>query len=146
MLPIITALLPVVSEVIDRVIPDKEAAAKAKLEMQKSMMDNEHSLRIAQLEINKREAEHSSIWVSGWRPAVGWLGVAGLAWVFLITPILHWLSLNFGWQTPPDVDVTILVNLLMALLGFGGLRTFEKVKGVAREDLSKKKFTMDPIE
>jgi hypothetical protein len=52
MIPLITALLPIVGDVIDRVIPDKEAAAKAKMEMQKSMMENEHAITLAQLEIN----------------------------------------------------------------------------------------------
>lgn len=145
MLPLITALLPIVSDVIDRVIPDKEAAAKAKLEMQASMMANEHAITLAQLEINKEEAKSDNIFVSGWRPAVGWLGVLALLWVYIIHPLLAWASINLGWQAPPEVDTTVILQILTGLLGFGALRTFEKTKGVARESL-KKKLTMEPIE
>tara|TARA_X000001382_G_scaffold92621_1_gene67196 strand:- start:469 stop:906 length:438 start_codon:yes stop_codon:yes gene_type:complete len=145
MLPLITALLPIVSDVIDRVIPDKEAAAKAKLEMQASMMANEHAITLAQLEINREEAKSDNIFVSGWRPAVGWLGVLALLWVYIIHPLLAWASINLGWQAPPEVDTTVILQILTGLLGFGALRTFEKTKGVARESL-KKKLTMEPIE
>lgn len=147
MIPIISAVLPIISTIIDRVIPDKDAAAKAKLEMQKALMENEQQIALAQLEINKKEAESSSLFVAGWRPAVGWLGVLGLFYVFIGQPILAWGSLNLGWVVPPEVDVSVLVNLLMALLGFGGLRTFEKVKQVQRENLKTPKFVpMKPIE
>lgn len=131
MLPIISAALPILDKVLDRVIPDEAERAKAKLEMQSELQKNEHAITLAQLEINKADAQSENWFQNSWRPAVGWLGVAGLGWVYLLHPILAWGSINLGWQAPPEIDPTVLVQILMSLLGFGALRTVEKVKKVA---------------
>jgi hypothetical protein len=91
------------------------------------------------VDVNKIEAASSSLFVAGWRPAVGWVGVLGLAYQFLGYPLMQW-----GWafgqgydiipkglNPPPDLDVEQLMTLLAGLLGFGGMRSFEKHKGVA---------------
>ena len=108
-----------------------------KLDLEEKKIDQATDL--AQVDINKIEAASSSLFVSGWRPAVGWVGVFGLAYQFLGYPVMQW-----GWSflqgvdiipsglaAPPNLDVEQLLVLLSGLLGFGGMRSFEKHKGVA---------------
>lgn len=93
-----------------------------------------------QVEINKIEAGSDSLYKSGWRPAVGWVCVAGLAFTFVIKPLLPWLvqvaGIPFGYVSAlppmPDIPMGDLTILLAGMLGLGGFRTFEKVKGAAR--------------
>jgi hypothetical protein len=87
--------------------------------------------------VNK--AASSNLFVSGWRPAVGWVGVLGLGYQFLGYPFMQWAwafcqgvdLIPQGLSAPPDLDVEQLMTLLAGLLGFGGMRSFEKHKGVA---------------
>jgi hypothetical protein len=125
----------------DLVTTDKE---KAQLELEGRKLDLEEkridqATDLAQVEINKIEAGSTSLFVSGWRPAVGWVGVLGLIYQFLGYPLMQWLW-AFGQgvdlipkelHPPPDLEVEQLMTLLAGLLGFGGMRTFEKHKGVA---------------
>lgn len=80
---------------------------------------------LAQIELNKVEASHRSIFVAGWRPWMGWVGGMGLANMFLINPWIQWITGKAGPNLPED----IIMELVLALLGLGALRTFEKVKG-----------------
>lgn len=93
--------------------------------------------------VNEAEARHSSIFVAGWRPAVGWIAAAALGFNFILQPLMVW-----GWallqsqgvvpdeMSPPKaLDISDLITLLIGMLGMGGLRTVEKVKRVARERL-----------
>ena len=107
-----------------------DATKAAELELK--LLELEQSASNAQTEINKLEAASTSLFVSGWRPAVGWTGVIGLNYQFIINPVLSWASTNFQWIAPPVIDTSVLIQLIMALLGVGGMRTYEKVKGVAR--------------
>ena len=120
---------------------DKERLEMAledrKLDLEERRIDQETGL--AQVEVNKIEAASASVFVSGWRPAVGWVGVLGLAYQFLGYPLMQWCW-AFGQgmdlipkelNPPPDLDVEQLMTLLAGLLGFGGMRSFEKSKGVA---------------
>ncbi len=78
-----------------------------------------------QAEINKIEAQHRSIFVAGWRPFIGWVCGSGLAFVFLLNPIIQWLTNEAGPALPMDA----MTELVIALLGLGGLRTLEKFGG-----------------
>jgi len=80
---------------------------------------------LAQIELNKVGASHRSIFVAGWRPWMGWVGGMGLANMFLINPWIQWITGKAGPNLPED----IIMELVLALLGLGALRTFEKVKG-----------------
>jgi hypothetical protein len=88
----------------------------------------------AQTDINLIEAQSPKLFVSGWRPAVGWLCVIGLFVQYLIYPLALWILPIIGHSEIklPVIDISDLYPLLFALLGVGGMRTFEKVKGVAR--------------
>jgi len=101
-----------------------------KAELDTKLKQLEQELLKAQIEVNKEEAKSKFLLTAGWRPFIGWVGGVALAYTFLISPLLSWLSVNFGWQPPPNVDVAVLFNLITAMLGFGAFRTYEKLKGV----------------
>jgi hypothetical protein len=140
MLPIIGALLPIVGKIIDKVIPDVVGREAAKMEIQLKLAEQEGELvkaliqsDIAQSEVNKTEAASDNIFKSGWRPAVGWIGVTGLAWTVFL-PVISWFLQMAGVQTPPlpQLGGEVLNTLLFGLLGLGGLRTYEKKSGVTK--------------
>jgi len=83
---------------------------------------------MAQVELNKVEASHRSVFVAGWRPAIGWVCALGLFNTFLINPWLQWFTSKAGPELPQD----IMLELVIALLGLGALRTVEKMNGRAK--------------
>jgi hypothetical protein len=132
LLALLPTLLPALTEVLDRVVPDQAAAAKAKLEMEARLLEAATAQASQQTEINKIEAGHQSIFVSGWRPYIGWVCGMAIAWAFLVAPMLSWLLPVMGVAAAvPPLQTEFLLELVFAMLGLGGLRTFEKLKGVA---------------
>lgn len=127
----ISAVLDIGSKVIDRMWPDPAQAAQAKLELFKLQQSGELSEITGQLEINKIEAGNPSLFVSGWRPFVGWVCGVGLVYSFIGQPILAWGSNYYHIALPPSLDTGTLLTTLGGLLGLGGLRTVEKINGVA---------------
>jgi hypothetical protein len=117
--------------IIDRLFPDPAKKAEAELELLKMTQSGDLQVILAQLAINAKEAESSSIFVAGWRPFVGWICGIGLAYATILHNLLEWLSVVRDWPLPPAVDTDTLLYVLGAMLGIGGLRTLEKVKGVA---------------
>jgi hypothetical protein len=91
-------------------------------------------------ETNITEASHKSLFVAGWRPFVGWVCASALAYEFLIYPLFLWLNQIF-WQVtpPPHLDTALLVQLLMAMLGMAGIRTYEKRNKIDTTDVKKGK-------
>jgi len=127
----VTALLDIGGKVIDRIWPDPTQAANAKFELFKLQQSGELSQIAGQLEINKAEATNPSVFVSGWRPFVGWICGFGLVYSFVWQPLLSWGSTAFNIPIPPNLDLSTLITLLGGLLGLGSLRTYEKISGVA---------------
>ena len=119
-------------KIIDRLFPDPAQKAAAELELLKLTQSGDLQTTLAQLEINAKEAQHTSIFVAGWRPFVGWGCGVGLLYATVGHNVLSWLATAKGWPLPPTVDADLLIYTLGGLLGIGGLRTLEKVKGVAR--------------
>ncbi len=117
---------------LDRFVPDPEAKRQAEAEFLRMAAEGELKQVIAQLEINAREAQHPSVWVAGWRPYFGWVGGTAFAYVGIIKPLLTWYATIMGWPIPPEIDLEFLWVVVSGLLGIGGLRTFEKTKGVTR--------------
>ena len=113
-----------VGNVLDQLFTSDEEKLDKKIVLQRLNQQPQ----LAQTEITKIEAQHRSIFVSGWRPAIGWVCTAGLAMTFIINPILQWASGKPGPVLPSD----IILELVLALLGLGALRTFEKLKGRAK--------------
>ncbi len=133
------ALIPLLGNVLDKVFPDANKAAEAKLKLLEMTQAGEFKaleadlqMAMGQIDVNKEEAKSTSVFVSGWRPAVGWVCVFGLMWTFLLHPALTWwLAMTGTPITLPNPAVDHLFELLFGLLGLGGFRTFEKVRGVA---------------
>lgn len=128
----VTAILDIGSKVIDRLWPDPSQAAAAKLELFKLQQSGELAQITGQMEINKTEAASGSVFVSGWRPAIGWICGAALAYQYIARPVVSWGVIAAGHPLPPmpGLDEN-LWQLLLGMLGLGGLRTFEKLNGVA---------------
>jgi len=101
-------------------------------------------LMMGQMEINKVEANHKSIFVAGWRPFIGWVGGFALAYKFLFYPLLGWawqMAIAFDWipatvTMPPTINATELYPIIMGMIGLGTMRTIEGVKGVKSTSLS----------
>lgn len=128
----ISAALDLGNTLIQRIFPDPAQASAAKLELMKLQQNGELQLITGQLEINKEEAKNSSLFVSGWRPSIGWICSASLAYQYILRPILTWTTLLLGYDLPPmpGIDAN-LWELILGMLGIGGLRTVEKLRGVA---------------
>ena len=134
MAPIIAALLPILGGVIDKVIPDKAAADKAKLEMQLKLLDAANAGALAQLEVNKVEAGHQSVFVAGWRPAIGWVCAAALAYSYMLVPLVGFTLTMMGQPVPkwPVLDGN-LWELMFGMLGMGALRSYDKAQERAQK-------------
>lgn len=128
----LSILLEVGSKVIDRVWPDKEKADAAKLELFKMQQSGELAQMAGQLKINEVEAANPSVFVSGWRPFIGWVCGFALVYSFIGQPLLSWASLTYHWAIPPALDLSTLLTLLGGMLGLSGMRTAEKLNNVAR--------------
>jgi len=130
------ALLPVVGNVIDKLvdrIPDPAARERAKLEAEATLLAASIEEMRGQVEINKIEAGNASIFVAGWRPAIGWSCAVAFGFMYVISPLVVWLGGIFGFSLPqPKFDADALMSLTFGMLGIAGFRTFEKIKGVAR--------------
>jgi hypothetical protein len=126
-------------KVIDKIFPDPAQRDAAKLELirlqrsgELAQLASDTQLANGQLEVNKVEAASASVFVAGWRPAVGWVCVIGLLYTFLLRPLLGWASGIWMIDAPPALDMGDLFTLLAGMLGLGGMRTFEKFHGVSK--------------
>lgn len=128
-------LIPVIGQLLDKVLPDTEAANKAKAELLSMQAKGEIDALLAQLEVNKEEAKSASVFVSGWRPFVGWVCGFGLGYVALFEPLARFVATVFFHYSGafPVIDTSLTMQVLLGMLGLGGLRTFEKSKGVANK-------------
>lgn len=129
--------------VIEKVVPDPDLKQKLQHETDLALVSQATALQQAitdaaakQADINLKEAESPSMFVAGWRPAVGWLCIAGISYAALLQPIVTWIAALFGGPSLPTVDAAALTSLLLALLGIGGMRSYEKVQGVSRDSLA----------
>jgi hypothetical protein len=128
----VSALLDIGGKVMDRLWPDPEKAAAAKLELFKMQQSGELSIIAGQLDINKVEAANPSIFVSGWRPFIGWVCGSGFAIQFVVGPMVEWGAAVYGNPVKfPQMDVATMMPLLIGMLGLSGYRTAEKINGVA---------------
>jgi hypothetical protein len=128
----ISAALDIGSKVIDRLWPDPSQAAAAKLELIKLQQSGELAQITGQLQINQVEAASASVFVAGWRPFIGWVCGAAFAYKFVLAPAAAFALSAAGHPiTLPVLDFTEMSTVLLGMLGIGGLRTLEKIKGVA---------------
>jgi len=129
-LGIAESVVGVAGKVLDKFVEDKDLKAKLDHELKTAF----HSANLAQIEVNKQEAAHQSLFVAGWRPFVGWVCGIALAYHFVLAPFLLFVFSAYGLeQELPEFDFSQLSTILMGMLGLGGLRTYEKMKKVSRE-------------
>lgn len=130
-IPILGDIVKSVGDLVSEVIPDADKRAEIKLkfaELADRADQREHDAAMGQVEVNKIEAAHRSLFVAGWRPFLGWTGGVGLAMIYIVQP-----AVQLARGEPVSLDTSELMVLLGGLLGFGGLRSFDKAKGTAND-------------
>jgi hypothetical protein len=124
----VTAALDIGGKLIDRFFPDPAQRDAAKLELLRLQQAGE----LAQVAVNQAEAANPSVFVSGWRPGMGWICVAACGWNWLGLPIAKLAAAYAGHDIPlSQADLTEMLPVLMGMLGLGGLRSWEKINGAA---------------
>lgn len=138
-IPIIGDIIDAVGGLVSEVVVDKDKKNELlfKIEQLKDKSDERfHEELLGQIEVNKVEAGHSSLFVAGWRPFIGWVGGVGLAYNFIVSPFI-----DFMVEGPmPELDSATLLTLVLAMLGVGAQRSFDKVKGVGTNSIGKGKL------
>jgi len=124
---IVASLVGPVTGLLDKFIEDKDQKNALAHEIATMSEKHSHEALKGQHEINKMEAAHKSLFVAGWRPAIGWICALGLLYNTIIANIIS------IWVDVPEVDTTLLVPVMMGMLGLGAMRSYEKVNSVARE-------------
>jgi len=127
-------LIGPVTGLLDKFIEDKDQKARLAHEVATMAQNHAQELAKGQLEINKMEAQHRSIFVAGWRPFLGWGLSFAMIWHFVLAPITIFGFSYAGVEAPelPAFDMDSLMTVLLGMLGLGGLRTVEKVKGLTK--------------
>ena len=122
----VTAVISAGKSLLDKIVADKDLKIQTKHEKEMAVFEN----ALKQLEINKEEAKHPSIFVSGWRPFIGWTCGISLCYNFILYPTMAIFIDNL-----PQLDTSQLTTVLFAMLGLGAYRTYEKTKDIARNNL-----------
>ena len=118
------------AKILDKFIVDKDLKEKLQHELLMSIQD----ANLAQIKVNQQEAAHKSIFVAGWRPFIGWVCGVSLAYHFILAPLIEWiLVLSGNTLDLPEFDFSQLSTIVMGMLGLAGARSYEKMKGVSRE-------------
>lgn len=132
----VAALIPLLTPVVEQLIahiPDPERRDKARMEAEATLLSLLGQQQQGQVEINKQEAASPHLFVAGWRPFIGWVCGVGLGYTYVVAPIwAWWLTLYYPSSSMPVLPTDNLFELVLAMLGLGGLRTFEKLKGVSK--------------
>ena len=131
---LLASLIQPVSQILDKAIPDQDL--KRKLSHELATMADQHAQRalLAQLEINKAEAASGRLFKGGWRPFVGWVCGVAFCYHFILQPVIVFIVALTGAAIPdlPEFQMNTLLTVLGGLLGIGGLRTYEKQKGLTK--------------
>jgi hypothetical protein len=127
-------LIGPVTGLLDKFVEDKDQKNALAHEIATMAERHAQETKMAQIEVNKAEAQHRSLFVAGWRPFIGWTCGIALAYHFILTPFILFATAFAGFQIPalPTFDMESLMTVLLGMLGLGGLRTFEKTKGLTK--------------
>ena len=130
----IQALIGPVTGLLDKFVEGKDQKNALAHEIATLAEKQAHQAALAQVEVNKEEAKSRSVFVAGWRPFIGWTCGVALAYHFVLAPIIIFGTTVFGVQIPelPVFDMDSLMTVLLGMLGLGGLRTYEKSKGLTK--------------
>ena len=123
-----------VTGLLDKFIEDKDQKARLAHDIATMAEKHAHEAAMAQTDINKAEAQHRSLFVAGWRPFIGWTCGVALAYHFVVAPLILFGAGWAGAEIPdlPQFDMDSLMTVLLGMLGLGGMRTFEKAKGLTK--------------
>jgi hypothetical protein len=122
-------LIDPISNILDKFVADKDLKQKLEHELKTEL----HRANMAQIEVNKEEAKHRTVFVAGWRPFTGWVCATALAYHFILEPVIVFVLALYNIQlTLPQFDMASLLTVLMGMLGLGGLRTYEKKQGLTQ--------------
>ena len=122
-------LIDPISNILDKFVADKDLKQKLEHELKTEL----HRANMAQIEVNKEEAKHRTVFVAGWRPFTGWVCATALAYHFILEPVIVFgLALYNIQLTLPQFDMASLLTVLMGMIGLGGLRTYEKKQGLTK--------------
>jgi len=134
----ILGVLGAITGIIEKLIPDPQKAAEAKIKLFElaqagDLKELEANLQIAiaQTEVNKAEAQSPGWFRGGWRPFVGWVCGGAFALNFVLLPLLNWGASILNFPTPPPLDLAEMLPVLLGMLGLGGMRSFERVRDKA---------------
>lgn len=128
----VSAVLEVGGKLIDRLWPDPVQAANAKLELVKMQQAGDLQVMVGQMSVNAEEAKSASVFTSGWRPFIGWVCGTACAWNWVGISVLNSVTTVFGYNVVLKMaDISAMLPILLGMLGLGGLRTLEKINGVA---------------
>lgn len=130
-------IIEAVGKIADDLFTSDKERMDAEIELRKLQLEEkriDQAGDLAQVEVNKVEAANNNVFVAGWRPFAGWVCGGALAYVGMVEPIARFIAkVAFGYEGEfPVVDTELTFQVLIGMLGIGGLRTFEKTKGVAR--------------
>ena len=132
MLGIADSIIGVAGKVLDKFVEDKDLKTKLDFELRKAYSD----ANLAQIDVNKEQAKHPSIFIAGARPSIMWICAFGLGWQFVFLPVAIWYMTISGQPVVlPDIETEGLMSLTLALLGLGGMRTFEKRTNTHRNNM-----------
>ena len=133
----LTALIGPVTGLLDKFVEDKDQKNALAHELATMAEKAAHEAAMAQAQANTEQAKHPSLFVAGARPAIMWICAAAMAYHFILQPFLVFGVLVAGVELPtlPELDMGSLMPVLMGILGLGGMRSWEKVKGCARDNL-----------
>jgi len=130
----LTALIGPVSKLVGKFIEDKDVKNKLSHDLATLAQRHAQELAKSQIEVNKMEAQSRHWFVASWRPFIGWTCGIALMWHFVLSQFILFFATMFGYTLPalPEFDMGSLMTVLMGMLGLGGLRTFEKYKGMTK--------------
>lgn len=138
---IIKDLISPITDIVGKLIPDKDKKREIQLEIEKLADKTDERLHkelMGQIEINKVEAAHPNVFVAGWRPFIGWTSGVGLAYTFVVSPFAAQIAKYAGYTGEMvTLDTSTLMTLVLAMLGVGGMRSFDKHKGVDTKQIGK---------
>lgn len=133
-------LISPVKDIISEVVVDKDKARELNVRLQELADKTDqrlHEEMMGQIEVNKTEAQHASIFVAGWRPFIGWVGGVGLGYNFVLAPFIEWIARWNGYVgVMPSPNSGELLTLVLSMLGVGAMRSYDKRNGTARDNLS----------
>jgi len=131
---LLNSLIGPATQILDKFVEDKDQKAKLAHELATMADKLAHEQNLAQIAVNKEEAASGSLFKGGWRPFVGWVCGVAFCYHFVLQPIIIFVIAMTGVSIPdlPSFNMNTLLTVLGGLLGIGGLRTYEKQKGLTK--------------